>query len=548
MTGAANHPRLPARRRRASASRRPRRLGLALALGAAAAGLAAGTGLVADAGLVAGASRTDPTASASRPPLAPPASAAAHRQANRIEQLRFPPPPRFDIPRPRRIVLDNGMVVMLVEDHELPLVTATVLLRAGSRLDPPAKLGLGEIAGEVMRTGGIARREASAIDVSGDALDELLEARAATLEVSIGRDSGSATLSVLKEDFAGLLPLLAALLRHPAFDAGKLDLAKQLARAQLARQDDDPDELAARQFASLVYGPRSVYGRTPTLATIGAITRGDLVSWHRRHVHPESVVLGLAGDFQTEQALAAIRAAFADWPRGPGSPVAAGPATDAFTYRREPNPGLFVIDKSDMNQVEVIVGHLGVVKSDPDYFALQVLNEVLSGSLAARLPAHVRTEKGLAYSVEGGIAGDWDHPGLAVLSLATQSRNAAAGVEALLGEARDLLAHPPTDEEVARARQSILASFVFHSDSPAKVLAQQLICELFGYPLDWLDRYRAGVEAVTTGAVRQAAVRHLHPEQLTLLVVGPAASADRSLAAFGKPVVLPLPRETHSGR
>ena len=219
-------------------------------------------------------------------------------QAGRIEQLHVPPLPPFEIPRPQRVVLDNGMVVMLLEDHELPLVTVTALLRAGARLDPPAKLGLAAVAGEVMRSGGIARavrprqgpparaatrpsspgrppRAAASVGddagaLSGDALDELLEARAAALEVSFGEDSGSAGLSVLKDDFARLLPLFAAVLRYPAFDAAKLGLAKDLAKARLARENDDPDELLTREFARLVYGPRSVYGRTPTFATVDA--------------------------------------------------------------------------------------------------------------------------------------------------------------------------------------------------------------------------------------------------------------------------------------
>jgi zinc protease len=485
--------------------------------------------------------------------LAPPAGRAAHAQVTSADQLRYPPLPRFDIPQPQRVVLDNGLVVMLIEDHELPLVTLTALLRAGSRTDPAGKLGLADVAGDMMRTAGIARPAARAAGrkgqhradlttTTGEALDELLESHAATLEVSFGEDSGSATLSVLKDDFARLLPLLAGVLRYPAFDAAKLGVSKDFAKQRLERQNDEPDTVVWREFARLVYGPLSVYGRTPSFATIDAISRADLIAWHRRNVHPDRMVLGLAGDFRAADALAAVRAAFGDWPRGPAASTTALAGPDAFTFRREPNPGVFVIDKSDMSQSQVIMGHLGVAKSDPDYCALQVLNELLSGSFASRLMAHVRTEKGLAYAVDGGIGSDWDHPGLATLNLSTKVTRTTDGVAALLAEARGLTADPPSDEEVARAKQSILASFVFHSDSPAKVLSQQLSFELYGYPLDWLARYRAGVEAVTADAVRQAAARHLHPDQFTILVLGPAESADRSLAPFGKLTVLPLIR------
>ncbi len=462
-------------------------------------------------------------------------TAAGRAQVSGVEQLRFPPPPRFEIPRPQRVELDNGMVVMLLEDHELPLVTVSALLRTGSRLDPPGKLGLAALAGGLLRTGGIAG------GLSGDAIDDRLESHAAAIEVAIGRDSGGATLSCLKEDFPGLLPVLAGMLRHPAFDPARLSLAKDLAKARLERENDDPEQVLWRELARLVYGPDSVYGRTPTFASLDAIDRADLVDWHARQVQPDRIVIGVVGDIDAAGALAAVRAAFGDWRRGAATPPT---AAEALPYRRQPNPALYVIDKSDMSQSEVAMAHLGVVKNDPDFFALEVLNELLSGSFASRLVADVRTEKGLAYAVDGRVGSDWDHPGLAVLYLSTKARTTAAGIAALLEEARGLTARPPTDAEVARAKQAILASFVFHSDSRAKVLDQQLTFELFRYPADWLSRYREGIEAVTTAAVRQAAARHLHPDQFTVLVVGPAESADRSLATFGKPTALPLPDVT----
>jgi zinc protease len=471
-------------------------------------------------------------------------------------QLHYPPLPRYDIPQPQRVVLDNGLVVMLAEDHELPLVSVTAMVRAGARLDPAGKLGLAAITGDLMRTGGVTRQiggTAAQGAISGDELDDRLEAHAAELDVSFGEDSGSASLSVIRTDFAEFLPLLAAVLRYPAFDEAKLALARDLAKQRLARENDDAEGLAFRELSRLVFGPRSVYGRTPTFATLDAITTADLAAWHRRYIHPERIVLGLSGDFQPAAALAAVRLAFGGWPRGGRSegPQGSGGAAageggilsgpDAFAYRREPNPGLFVIDKSDVSQSQVIMGHLGILRSDPDYFALQVANEVLSGSFASRLMAHVRTEKGLAYTVEGGVGGEWDHPGLAMLSLSTKASTTAAGVEALLAEARALIAQPPTDDEVALAKQSILAAFVFHSDSPGKVLAQELTFELYGYPLDWLDRFRAAVEAVTTDGVRQAIGRHLHPGELTILVVGPQETGDPALAALSKLTPLPLP-------
>ncbi len=482
---------------------------------------------------------------------------AAQAQVATVQELHYPPAPHFTAPQPQRVVLDNGMVVMLLEDHELPLITVSALLRAGSRLDPPGKLGLASLTGDLLRSSGVTRLAggghgdpANRDGLSGDELDDRLEANAATVDVDVGEDSAAATLSTPRAAFAELLPVFAAMLREPAFGDDKLDLAKNFTKARLARQNDDVDDLAAREIARLIYGADSVYGRTPTISTVEAVTLQDVVNWHRTYMHPESIVLGLVGDFQTADALRAVRAVFGDWPRGAAAtaapiaaPAAAAPpaAQASFPYARQPNPGLFVMDKNDLSQSSVLMGHLGVVRSDPDYCALQVLDEVIGGSFTSRLVAHIRTEKGLAYDVEGSVGAEWDHPGLALLSMSTQARTTAGGLAALLAEARDLTAVPPTDDEVARARQSILASFIFRSDSPAKVLDQQLTLELYGYPLDWQERYRAGVQAVTAEAVRQAAARHIHPDQFTILVIGPEQTRDPALANFGKVTALPLP-------
>ncbi|HVT57287.1 MAG TPA: pitrilysin family protein [Thermoanaerobaculia bacterium] len=444
--------------------------------------------------------------------------------------LRYPPLPRFDIPQPQRVALDNGLVVMLLEDHELPLISVTALLRAGSRLDPPEEVGLGAITGGVMRAGGTER-------LSGDALDDYLESHAAELEVGVHADSGRASLHVLKQDFPDLLQLFADVLRRPAFDPAKLELARRQAIAAVARQNDDPDQILDREFRKIVYGPESPYARTPTFATLQKIRREDLIAWHRAHLHPDRMVLGLAGDFDSAAALEAVKRAFGDWPRGP----AGEPPPSAL--RRQPSPGVYYAEKDDMSQSKVEMGHLGVEIRDPDYFALQVLNEVLSGSFASRLIKHVRTEKGLAYDVGGGVGGAWDHPGIASLEMSTKTETTGAGIAALLAEARDLTAHPPTDQEVELAKQSILASFVFRADSRSKILGQQLTFELFGYPLNWLSRYRTGVESTTTAAVRDAAARHLHPQDFAILVVGPQKGQDRPLSDFGKVTRIDIAQE-----
>ena len=448
------------------------------------------------------------------------AFAPAAAQVEKVDQLKFPPLPEQRIPVPERVVLDNGLVVLLLEDHELPLIEASAVVRTGSRLEPAAKAGLAELTGQVLRTGGTQKR-------TGDQLDDLLESRAAMIETSIGETSGRASLSSLTKDFPEMLKLFAEVLREPAFDPMKLEVAKNQIVAEISRQNDDPLTILFREFEEIVYGPESPYVQQPTYASVAAIGPADLAAWHGEHFHPERIVLGLVGDFRAAEALALVRQAFGDWPRGP-----AAAATDVAFRDRVP-PGVYLIERPDLAQSSVAIGYQGIRKDAPDFYAVEVMNQVLSGSFASRLFSSIRTQKGLAYAVSGSVGSQWDHPGTTTLFLTTKRETTGAAIDALLEEARNMVAKPPSDEEVAKAKQSILNSFVFNSDSPRKVLQQQLTFEYYGYPLDWLSRYRRGIEAVTTAQVRAAAAKHLRPGEFAILVVGPPEGRDRPLTDFG---------------
>jgi zinc protease len=448
------------------------------------------------------------------------ALAPAAAQVEKVDQLKFPPLPEQRIPVPERVVLDNGLVVLLLEDHELPLIEASAVIRTGSRLEPAAKAGLAELTGQVLRTGGTKKR-------TGDQLDDLLESRAAQIETSIGETSGRASLSSLTKDFPEMLKLFAEVLREPAFDPMKLEVAKNQVVAEISRQNDDPLTILFREFEEIVYGPESPYVQQPTYASVAAIGPADLAAWHREHFHPERIVLGLVGDFRAAEALALVREAFGDWPRGTAAAAAEVP------FRDRVPPGVYLIERPDLAQSSVAIGYQGIRKDAPDFYAVEVMNQVLSGSFASRLFSTIRTQKGLAYAVSGSVGSQWDHPGTTTLFLTTKRETTGAAIDALLEEARNMVAKPPSDEEVAKAKQSILNSFVFNSDSPRKILGQQLTFEYYGYPLDWLSRYRRGIEAVTTAQVRAAAAKHLRPGEFAILVVGPPEGRDRPLTDFG---------------
>ncbi len=448
-------------------------------------------------------------------------------QVTSVDQIRFPALPPFQVSEPKRVELENGMVVILIEDHELPLISVVARIRTGSRLEASERVGLASLTGSVLRSGGTQA-------MSGDELDDYLEGRAANVSSSIGGGSGSASMDCLKEDFRPVLSVFADILRRPAFQEDKLAIAKNQAVAGISRQNDNPQQILFREFREVVYGSDSPYARNETYQTIESITRDDLLAWHAQYFHPNNIIMGVIGDFETTEALAAIRESFGDWASGPK----AEPPTAAYQERFE--PGVYYVEKNDMTQSNIVIGHLGIRRDNPDYFAVEILNEILSGGGASRLYSNVRTTKGLAYAVSGGVSANWDYPGTFSMFMTTKTETTGAGIEALLEEAENLTAKPPTQEEVDKAKTGILNSFIFNVDTRSKILGQQLTYEYYGYPLDWLTRYRRGIEATTVEQVRQAAAKYVMPDRFGILVVGPSEGRDQPLTKFGNVVELDI--------
>jgi len=450
--------------------------------------------------------------------LSMPAMTAA--QAKKVKDITYPSLPAFAVPTPQRVVLDNGLVVILLEDHELPLVDATLRVRTGSRLEPGDKVGLAELTGSVMRTGGTT-------GMSPDELDDYLEGKAARVETFIGQESGGGSMSCLSQDLPEILKAFADVVRNPVFAEDRIEVARNQVNSSISRQNDNPQQILFREFQEIVYGEESPYARNETYTTIANITRDDMVAWHGTYFHPNRMVLGLVGDFDSAKALAQVKATFGSWPKGQD------PKPTDVPFSKVPRPGIFYVEKDDMTQSNIIMGHLGIRRDNPDYYPVEVVNQVMSGSFASRLFSNVRSKKGLAYAVAGDVGSEWDHEGLFRMFMTTKTETTGAGIEALLEEAQNMTAQPPTEVEVAKAKQGILNSFIFNSDSARKILNQQITYEYYGYPLDWLARYRDGIEKVTVQQVRDAAAKYIHTAQFTILVVGPKEGQDKPLETYG---------------
>lgn len=441
-------------------------------------------------------------------------------QVKRVEQLRYPPLPEINIPQPARVILDNGLTVLLIEDHELPIVSVSARIRTGSRLEPKDKIGLAGLTGTVMRSGGTTT-------LTGDKLDDYLEGKAASIETGIGTTAGTASMNCLIEDFEEVFTVFVDVLRHPSFAPDKLAIAKNQVMAGIARQNDNPDGIVQREFAKLIYGENSPYAFQETYATVGSITREDLIAWHKKYYHPNRMILGLVGDFKTADALALVKKVFGQWPKGPEF------SDPEVQFRKSTNQSVYFVEKNDMTQAKIIIGHIGLMRKHPDYHPVVITNQILSGSFGARMFSNIRSKKGLAYDVHGGVGFGWDFPSTANFSMSTKTETTQAGIDALIEEAHKIMkTEPPTDKEVQNAKASLLNSFVFSVDSPGKVLGKFLTYEYYGYPSDWMTRFRKGIEQVTTDQVRRAAQQHIKPDQFVILVVGPRKGTAPALARY----------------
>jgi len=435
------------------------------------------------------------------------------------KQIEAPPLHTFHPQLPKRIQLSNGMVIFLQEDHEMPLIRGTARIRGGSLDESPEKVGLVQIYGEVWRTGGTKGR-------TGDQLDDFLEARAAKVETSGDSDSTTVGWDCLKDTFDDAFKIFIELLREPEFRDDKIALAKNQVNTNISRRNDNPFEIAFREASKLVYGANSPYARVPEYATVAAIPRQDLLAWHDRFVHPNNIILGVVGDFDAQRMETKLRESLESWPKGP-------PAPKNQPSLRGPKPGIYFVAKDDVTASTVQMVDLGITRDNPDYFALEVFNQFFGGSFSSRLFSNIRSKKGLAYAVGGGVGAEFDHPGVLRLFMGTKSVTTAAAIDAFNEELNTLKTDPVTPRELTTAKEAILNSFVFRFDAKEKVLRERMGYEFYGYPADFLERYRSGIEKVTQQDVERVAQKYVHKDRLAILVVGKASGFDKPLYTFG---------------
>jgi zinc protease len=449
-----------------------------------------------------------------------PSTPAPHTAAQPWKAIPIPPLHAFKPVEPTKIQLSNGVTIFLEEDHELPFISGFIRIRGGSRDEPAEKVGLVSLYGQTWRTSGSTQS-------TGDALDDSLAAKAASIETSGGGAATSVSWESFATDFDNVFASTMDLLLHPAFKEPKLDLAKRSTISGILRRNDQAGAIASREAVQIAYGKSNPYGREAEISTVSAVKLPDLSAWHDRTVVGNNLIVGVIGDFDAKSMEQKLRAAF--------EPIPAG--TKLITPKidfAEPTPGIYFANKGDVDQSNIYMVGLGTQEDNPDFYALSVMNEVFSGGFGSRVVQDVRTKLGLAYSVGGSFGAAYDHPGLFAVGAGTKSESTVPAAKEILVDIAKLRTEPPTEVELRRAKDALLNSFIFRYDSPEKVLGEQVTLAVYGYPSDFLERYRAGIEKVTSADVSRVAQKYVQPDKLAIVVVGNNPEITPPLTGMGK--------------
>lgn len=440
------------------------------------------------------------------------------------KDLKYPPLKEIQIPKVEQYTLPNGLKIYLLENHELPLVRGLALVRTGNLFDPADKVGLATVTGSLIRSGGTTTK-------TGNQLDEDLENIAASVESQIGESYGSVSFSTLKERTDEVLGTFHDVLTSPAFREDKLDLIKTQMRGGIARRNDDAHGISQREFAALVYGPKTPYGWDVQYATLDNIKRQDVADFYKRYYFPANIILAVQGDFSAPEMKAKLEKLFASW-NAQQPPVPPFPAVDPNLAK----PGIHVAVKTDVTQTSLVLGQLGGELKDKDYPALEVMSDILGGGFQSRLFQKVRTQLGYAYEVSASWGADYDHPGLFEIGSSTKSASTTETLKAIDAEVQRIRTQEVTPEELESAKQTVVNGFIFNFDTPSKTLNRLLTYRYYGYPDDFIFQYQKAVLQVTRADILRVAKQYVDPAKFVIVAVGNPKDFGTPLSSLGLPV------------
>jgi predicted Zn-dependent peptidase len=438
-------------------------------------------------------------------------SAQTSEVPKRPEKLKFPPleyhPPK---PEDYRVVLKSGPVGYVVEDRELPLVNIVVYVRTGEYTDTPERKGLASLAGYLIARGGTEKRTA-------EELEERLAFLAAELSSGVGDTQGNVRLNLLAKDLPEGMEILREVLTSPRFQEDKIDLRKRQMIQAMRQRNDDSGAIEAREAAYLAFGEEFWANQHPTPATVNPLTQQDLLAFHKSYFWPSNFVLAVSGDFDRQEMIGRLEKLFSDWPwRGETAPQI--PTNTVFAA-----PGAYILDK-DVNQGRVSLILPGIMRQNPDYFPVLMMNDILGGGgFTSRIMNRVRSDEGLAYSAFSRFPGGIYYPLPFTAGFQTKSRTVAYATSIVLEEIRQIATTAVREEELATSRQAFIERLpqTFATKTQvANTFAQDEFTGRYAREPDFWQKYRPRIEGVNKDEIERVAQKYLQTNKLVLLVVG----------------------------
>ncbi len=429
----------------------------------------------------------------------------AHPSELEYAGLDFEPPRAAE----HRHELPHGAVAYLVEDHQLPLIRLGVTVRTGGYLVPDQHLGLASMTGSQMRAGGTA-------SMSAREFDEEAAFLAAEIHSRVGGTSARAGLDCLKQNLEPSLAMFFDMLRDPAFDPERLELARRRSLQGMQRRNDRTDGIEGREFGRLMRGDDHFSAKSTAKATIEAVTPELMKAFHARYYHPSSLIFAAAGDFDSKDLVTRLGDALNEgWPNE--KPEV--PAVPAPQFR--PVPGLAMVDKPDVNQSRVSIGHLGIQRDNPDHIAVMIMNSILGGGgFTSRIMTRVRSDEGLAYSAGSSFRAGTYYPGVFRASFQSKNSTCAQATAIVLEEIERIREDKVSQLELDTAKNYIIGIFPRFFATASMVVGTFADDEYTNREKDYWTRYRERVAAVGVDDVLRVAQEYLRPEEAAILAVG----------------------------